>query len=173
MTSGKMVLWTIGIAGVVAAGIVAAPRLVHHDDEATVATAAAAEPAAEAPARAAEPSTPHRNAAPKVKTATASAKAPAIMASDTELQARLKPVLNRGTHMDIAAEGFRSGEQFAAVAHAAQNTRIPFMVLKHRVVDEHKTLTHAIRASRPDLNVKHEVARAHDAARRDIAAISG
>jgi O6-methylguanine-DNA--protein-cysteine methyltransferase len=75
--------------------------------------------------------------------------------------------------MDIAAEGFKNGEQFAAVAHAARNTQIPFMVLKHRVVDEHKTLTQAIRASRPDLNVKREVARANDAARSDIAAISG
>jgi hypothetical protein len=169
MTSGKMVFWTIGIAGVVAAGIVGAPRLVHHDDEATVATS---EPAAEAPSPATERATPHHNAA-KVKTATEPAKVPAINASDAELQARLKPVLNRGTHMDIAAEGFKSGEQFAAVAHAARNTQIPFMVLKHRVVDEHKTLTQAIRASRPDLNVKREVAHANDAARSDIAAISG
>jgi hypothetical protein len=74
--------------------------------------------------------------------------------------------------MDIASEGFRSGEQFAAVAHAARNTQIPFMVLKHRVVDEHKTLAQAIAESRPDLNAQHESTRAHDAARYDIAVIS-
>lgn len=172
MKSGKIVLWTIVVAGVAAAGIVVAPRLVRDANEETVATSAA-NPAAEAPTPAAEPATPHHNAAPKMKTANAPAKAPAIEASDTELQARLKPVLNRGTHMDIAAEGFKNGEQFAAVAHAAQNTQIPFMVLKHRVVDEHKTLAQAIRASRPDLDVKREVTRANDAARSDISAISG
>ena len=64
---------------------------------------------------------------------------PTLPADKPELQARLKPVLNQGAKMDIAAEGFRSGEQFAAVAHAARNTQIPFMVLKHRVVDERKT----------------------------------
>ncbi len=171
MTNGKIVLLTIGVAGVVAAGIVTSPRLVDHDNDTTVATAA---PAAEPPPPAAEQPTPHHSAPPKVKaTSTAPAKAPAIKTSDAELQARLKPVLNRGAHMDIAAEGFKSGEQFATVAHAARNTQIPFMVLKHRVVDEHKTLAQAIRASRPDLNVKREVASAHDAARSDIAAISG
>jgi hypothetical protein len=168
--SGKIVMLTIGVAGVVAAGIVAAPRLVHQYNEATVATAA---PAAETPATLEQP-TAHRSAPPKVKaTMTAPAKATAIKASDADLQARLKPVLNRGAHMDIAAKGFKSGEQFAAVAHAARNTQIPFMVLKHRVVDEHKTLAQAIRASRRDLNVKHEIARARQAARSDIATISG
>jgi hypothetical protein len=190
MTSGKIVLLTIGVAGVVAAGIVAAPRLMHHNDESTVATAPSnAEtpaPATEAPTASKTKSSSLKSTAAKTRAekmaaenrrenakTIAPAKVPAVKASEPELQARLKPVLNRGAHMDIAAEGFASGEQFAAVAHAARNTQIPFMVLKHRVVDEHQTLAEAIRASRPDLDVKREVARANDAARFDIAAISG
>ena len=48
---------------------------------------------------------------------------PAVALSTPELQARLKPVLNKGTNMTIAAEGFRSAEEFATVAHAAQEHR--------------------------------------------------
>lgn len=44
---------------------------------------------------------------------------------------RLKDVLNQGTNVQMAAEGFRNGEQVAAVAHAARNTGVPFMVLKN------------------------------------------
>ena len=177
MTSGKMVLLGVGIAGAVVLGVMVGPRLVHHDDT-TVATAPpASESMASTEKEASAPATP-RAKAPVSKTADRSERTiapervPTLPADKPELQARLKPVLNQGAKMDIAAEGFRSGEQFAAVAHAARNTSIPFMVLKHRVVDEHKTLVQAIRESRPDLNAQHESTRAHDAARYDIAVIS-
>jgi hypothetical protein len=177
MTSGKWVLLGVGLAGAVALGVMVGPRLVHHDDT-TVAAApsaptsmAATEEEANAPAK-------PRAKAPVTKTAERSTRTiapervPTLPADKPELQARLKPVLNQGAKMDIAAEGFRTGEQFAAVAHAARNTSIPFMLLKHRVVEEGKTLAQAIRESRPDLNAQHEATRAHDAARYDIAVIS-
>ena len=74
--------------------------------------------------------------------------------------------------MADAASGFRDAEQFATVAHAARNTNVPFVVLKHRVLEEKQTLAQAIRASRPDVNAAREVVRAHDAARFDIAVIT-
>ena len=73
--------------------------------------------------------------------------------------------------MEIAAEGFASAEQFATVAYAARNTGVPFMVLKHRVLDEGKTLAADIRESQPGVNAAAEVARARQAARDDISSL--
>jgi hypothetical protein len=97
--------------------------------------------------------------------------AAALPASTPALHDRLKPVLNRGTKMEIAADGFASAEQFATVAYAARYTEVPFMVLKHRVLDEGKTLAAAIRESKPGVNAAAEVVRARQAARRDISTI--
>ena len=94
-----------------------------------------------------------------------------LPASTPALHDRLKPVLNRGTKIEIAAEGFRSAEQFATVAYAARNTEVPFMVLKHRVLDEGKTLAAAIRESKPGVNAAAEVVRAREAARHDISTL--
>ena len=52
------------------------------------------------------------------------------------MQARLKPVLSKGTDVQKAAEGFRDARQFATLAHAARNTQVPFVVLKHHVLNE-------------------------------------
>ena len=90
-----------------------------------------------------------------------------------ELQKRMKPVLNRGANMSVASSGFRDAEQFATVAHAARNTQIPFMLLKHRVLNEGKTLAQAIRESRPEADVAAEVKAAQASARRDVASIAG
>jgi hypothetical protein len=97
----------------------------------------------------------------------------AVPASEPRLHDRLKPVLNRGAQMSVAAEGFRNAEEFATVAHAARNTNVPFMVLKHRVVTEGKTLEAALREVKPDVDAKAEVARAEAAAKSDVAAIAG
>ena len=75
--------------------------------------------------------------------------------------------------MSVAAEGFRSGEEFATVAHAARNTNVPFMVLKHRVVDEGRTLEEALRDVKPGIDAKAEAARAQAAAKSDVAASAG
>jgi hypothetical protein len=72
----------------------------------------------------------------------------------------------------MASEGFRSAEEFATVAHAARNTNVPFMMLKHRVVTEGQSLEDAIRESKPDADAKAEVQRARDAARSDVEAIA-
>jgi hypothetical protein len=101
------------------------------------------------------------------------APAPAVPASAPEVHARLKPLLNMGTNMEIASEGFRDAEQFAAVAHAARNTKVPFMVLKHRVLNERKTLAAAIGESKPNLNAAREARRARAEARSDLAALRG
>jgi hypothetical protein len=97
----------------------------------------------------------------------------AVPASEPRLHDRLKPVLNRGAQMSVAADGFRSAEEFATVAHAARNTNVPFMVLKHRVVTEGRTLEDALREVKPEVDAKAEVARAEAAAKSDVAAISG
>jgi hypothetical protein len=89
-----------------------------------------------------------------------------------ELGERLKPLLNRGANMTIAAEGFGDAEQFAAVAHAARNTGVPFMLLKHRVVGEGKSLADAIRELQPGTNATVEAERAIAEARSDLAALA-
>ena len=92
--------------------------------------------------------------------------------SAPELQERLKPLLNRGSDMTLAARDFRDAEEFAAVAHAARNTSVPFVLLKHRVLNEGKTLAAAIRESKPDLNAMSEANRARAEAKSDIAALT-
>lgn len=95
-----------------------------------------------------------------------------IPVSAPELHQRMKTVLARGTKLPLAVEGFASAEQFATVAHAARNTQVPFMLLKHRVVTERRSLEAAIRASKPDLDARMEANRARAAAKADIAALS-
>ena len=87
---------------------------------------------------------------------------------DPELRNRVQAVLNPGTRMELAAEDFETPREFVMVAHAARNTSVPFMVLKHRVVNEGRTLAEAIRESKPDLDAKAEVARALAAAQADL-----
>ena len=84
----------------------------------------------------------------------------------------MKPVLARGTKLPIAVAGFTDAEQFATIAHAARNTSVPFILLKHRVLTEGLSLEAAIRASQPDMDAAAEVQRARADARSDIAALS-
>jgi hypothetical protein len=95
--------------------------------------------------------------------------APGVISFSPEVQKRMKPLLNKGADMTVASEGFRSAEQFATVAHAARNTEVPFMLLKHRVLDERQTLAAAIHASKPDLNAADEAGRARAQAKDDFA----
>ena len=117
-----------------------------------------------------------QQAAPARATARRPAASPvaaAVSVSEPRLHDRLKPVLNRGARMQLAADGFSSAEQFATVAHAARNTNVPFMVLKHRVLNEKRSLADAIREAKPDIDAKAEVKRAREAARADLAAVAG
>ena len=95
-----------------------------------------------------------------------------IPVSAPELHARMKPVLARGTKLPIAVEGFTSAEQFATIAHAARNTQVPFILLKHRVLNEGQSLEEAIAASKPDVDARSEVQRARQEAKADIEALS-
>lgn len=157
-----------GVLAVGALGVWLGPSLMEGDSDVaapSMATAPAGEETA-APPRARAPRATVRRDVEKTTR-------PSLPATQPDLQARLKPVLNRGTRMEIAAEGFRDAEQFATVAHAARNTGVPFAVLKHRVLEEGQTLSRAIRSSKPDLDAQREVTRARRAARDDIAAITG
>ena len=95
-----------------------------------------------------------------------------IPVSAPELHARMKPVFARGTKLPIAAEGFTDAAQFAALAHAARNTQVPFILLKHRVLTQGQSLEDAIRASRPDLDARVEALRAKGEARADILSLT-
>jgi hypothetical protein len=163
VTTAKSLTLIAGLAGAIALGIWAAPRLIDRPAE-TPPAAVVAEPAA-APAPTARVETRRRVHPAPV--------APAVAVDAPELHARLKPVLNRGTKMNLAAEGFSSAEQFATVAYAAKHTGVPFVVLKHRVLEEGKSLTAAIRELKPDLNASEEVRRARAAAREELATIAG
>jgi hypothetical protein len=161
MTTAKTLALTAGLAGAIALGVWALPHVMDNDARSTDALVAAV----------AEPSAPVAATAPAPRRSARSTKAVVLPASAPELHGTLKPVLNRGTKIEIAASGFSSAEQFATVAYAARNTEVPFMVLKHRVLDEGKTLAAAISQSRPGINAAAEVVRARAAARRDVAAI--
>jgi hypothetical protein len=123
---------------------------------------------------------PRRVKAPAKSTARAAVVTPESMpklvmtipVSGPELHQRMKPVLARGTKLPLAVEGFTSAEQFATLAHAARNTQVPFILLKHRVLTEGQSLEDAIRASKPDLDAREEVQKARTEAKSDIAALS-
>ena len=163
MTSGKAALLTIGIAGALAIGIglsIANHRDSTTPDSATVANAPSAPVATDrstkpAPARRADAVTPvaMRPVPPR----------------SPELEHRLKPLLSRGTNMDAAAEGFTDWRDFATIAHASHNTQVPFVVLKHHVLNEGRTLESVISELKPDLDAKAEVSRAREEASQDLA----
>ena len=91
------------------------------------------------------------------------------MSFTPELEKRLHPLLNRGADLSIASGGFNTAEDFAAAAHAARNTNVPFMVLRHAVVDERKSLKEAIHLLKPDTNASSEATLARAEARMDLA----
>ena len=186
MTLGKASALAAAFIGVFAVGVAVGPsvmdrfpsrhaRTVTEPASATTASASATDDTSHERT----PATARRGAkAPTSTSATRTgARRPAAVSpvspSEPRLHDRLKPVLNRGARMTVAAEGFRSGEEFAAVAHAARNTNVPFMVLKHRVVSEGQTLEEALHDARPEVDAKAEAARAQAAARSDVAAVAG
>ena len=87
---------------------------------------------------------------------------------EPEMRDRVKAVLNPGSDPVVAAADFDSSEQFMTVAHAARNTKLPFMVLKDRVLNQDQSLSEAIHEFKPELDAKAEVTRARAAARSDL-----
>jgi hypothetical protein len=162
MKPEKIVGIIFAVMAVLVLAFLAVPRLMHRSMSEPSSTAA--QPVASEPGES-QPSKPApQAAAPKV----ARHEAPVLSPTTPELQKALKPLLHRGTNMDRAAEGFRSGIQFAAVAHAAQNTEVPFVVLKYHVLDEKKTLAVAIHESKPNVNAAREAKKAWEQARDEL-----
>jgi hypothetical protein len=184
MTLGKATALTAGFLGAFAVGVAVGPSI---QDRFSVENARVAVPPAETTAtNASRPTasstapakTPRAGATAAARkttstTATVNAASTSVPVSEPRLHARLKPVLNRGARMEAAAEGFRSAEEFATVAHAARNTDVPFMVLKHRVLIDGRTLADAIHEAKPEVDARAEVARAEAAAKSDIATVGG
>ena len=181
MTFGKATALTAGLVGAMAFGVWVGPRLTGHMENAKDATAthaaAPAAPSAEATktaapsrsrtsaARGDTTSTPRGETTNAVGTTTVALSAP-------KLHKRLKPLLKPGADMAIVSEGFRNAEDFAATVHASKNTNVPFMILKHQVVDEQKSLVNAIRESKPDANASLEADLARAEARSDLASLN-
>jgi hypothetical protein len=98
---------------------------------------------------------------------------PVLTANAEPVRKHVKPLLTFGTDVNKAADGFNTAEQFVTVAYAAKNTEVPFVLLKHRVLNEDQSLAEAIRASKPDLDASLEAERARIEARADLARING
>lgn len=159
MSIGKATVLSLGFVGAVALGMWMRPHVLDRD-------------AARGPAGRPSSGSVSTIASGSATSVSASRPAAVVAASEPALQKRLKSVLNRGTNIQMAAEGFHSGEQFATVAHAARNTGTPFMVLKDRVVTKRMSLVAALRDVKPDVNATAEANRARNMARADIAALS-
>ena len=174
MKTGKTSAAVLGLVGGVALGVwIGAEMTSGRVAEAPVAVvqpveAPTPDPVTDAPRRTARVRVTPVAAAP-TKTPTL---VMTIPVSAPELHDRMKTVLARGTKIPMAVEGFKDAEQFATIAHAARNTQVPFILLKHRVLAEGQSLEQAIRASKPELDAATEVARARSEARNDIAALS-
>jgi hypothetical protein len=93
---------------------------------------------------------------------------PIKAASDPSVQMLAKPVLNEGTNLEMAANGFDDATLFVSTAYAARNTGIPFVILKHRMLKLGYTLSEAIRISKPELDAVLEMDRARTKARSAI-----
>jgi hypothetical protein len=93
---------------------------------------------------------------------------PSYLVTQPRLADRAQPLLQRGADVQLAAEGFRTPELFMAVAHASRNLEVPFVVLKHHVLNERMTLSKAIAATRPDVNAAEHASQAMAAARADV-----
>jgi hypothetical protein len=185
MTIGKAAALAAGFVGAVVLGMAIGPMVTQRGDSAPAAATPAwdlSQPSATAPqpVESAAPVVPNpkvvHHPQPKaatVKANTAAARATAkVSPSAPALGARLKPVLNRGANMTMAADGFGDAAQFASVAHAARNTKVPFMVLKHHVVEEKQSLADALGAVNPKLDAAAEARRARSEAQADVKAVA-
>lgn len=175
MKTGKTSAVVLGLIGGLALGAWIGAEMTSSRSTAVAAPVAVAETA---PAPEPVKATPRRGRVSSVKPAAADpTEAPRLVmtipVSAPELHDRMKPVLARGTKIPMAVAGFNDAEQFATIAHAARNTQVPFILLKHRVLSEGQSLEQAIRASKPDIDAAIEVKRARAEAKNDIAALSG
>lgn len=93
-------------------------------------------------------------------------------ASARPVQQHVKLLLNSGTDVKKASAGFHNARELMTVAYAARNTDIPFVLLKHRVLNERMSLSRAISRSKPELDEAAEVNRARAEAKADLARLT-
>jgi hypothetical protein len=163
MTILKTSALSLGLVGAYALGVWTAPHFAtsaQTESAAQVAQVNASEPGVAAPRP------------PKRAMRTNAALAMTLAVSDAPVLSHARSILNNGTDVGMASDGFRDATEFISVAHASRNTEIPFMLLKHRVLAEGLTLSEAIRASRPDLDAVREMDRARTKARADLSRLS-
>ena len=149
----------LGMAGAFALGLAVGPQL---DANRLAAPLAAAVAPASPPAALVK--APTSAAAPRLERV--------LPATAKAVQRQVRGLLNDGADVRVAVAGFPNARELMTVAHAARNTEIPFVLLKHRVLAEGLSLAQAIRASKPELNEVAEVNRARADAKADLARIS-
>lgn len=173
MTLGKATALTAALVGAMALGVWVGPYLT--DRTAKPASTAAAHVTEPASARS-DTARPKPAARPRTQATHAEATNETAITTDIPVSAprlhrRLRPLLKPGADMSIVSKGFRSAEDLAATVHASKNIDVPFMVLKHRVVEEGKSLQTAIHESKPGVNASAAVERARQEARSDLASL--
>jgi hypothetical protein len=178
MTVRKAGLLTAGFVAVFAVGVMTGPTIRDNwsrmNAPETAVAAPTAEKSAPAPVKADRPAPRARASSSREHDVVAAKKASNTIQTipvslwQPELRDRVKAVLNPGSRLEIAAADFDSPEQFVTVAHAARNTKVPFMVLKDRVLNQGQSLSEAIREFKPELDARAEVTRARAAARSDL-----
>jgi hypothetical protein len=178
MTVAKAGLLTAGFVAVFAVGVMTGPTIRDNwsrmNAPETAVAAPTAEESAPSPVKADRPAPRARASSSREDDVVAAKKASNTIQTipvslwEPELRDRVKAVLNPGARLEIAAADFDSPEQFVTVAHAARNTKVPFMVLKDRVLNQGQSLSEAIREFKPELDARAEVTRARAAARSDL-----
>jgi hypothetical protein len=178
MKLGKAILLIVVLVAVFVAGAATGPAIRDQwaradAPDATVATPAA-DPAPAAPARSARRMARSKPSSSRANDVVAAEKAPDTIRTipvavwEPELRDRAKAVLSPGSRLEIAAADFDDTEQFLTVAHAARNTRVPFVVLKDGLLNRRQSLAETIREFKPELDAKAEVRKARSAAREDL-----
>ncbi len=153
----------LGMVGAFALGLTVGPQLdANRGAKISAVTAPAPKPDTAVPAE--RPLQARRITAPKLERVLAAEAKP--------VQQHVKLILNRGTDVRVAAEGFQNARELMTVAYAAKNTEIPFVLLKQRVLTERKSLAAAIREFKPELDGTAEVTRARANAKADLARLS-
>lgn len=164
MFARTSIVAVLGMVGAFALGLTVGPQLDANRTTTHSTAVSAPEPApAPAPAAVERPLPARLITAPKLERV--------LSAESKPVQRQVKQILSRGTDVKVAAEGFQNARELMTVAHAAKNTDIPFVLLKHRVLTQRKSLAAAIRESKPELNEKAEVTRATNEAKADLARI--
>lgn len=101
-------------------------------------------------------------------------KAATVTLTTPMLAEKAKDLLSPGTDFDLAVSGFKTPQQFLAVAYAAKNMNVPFVLLKDKVLTRKMSLADAITVtSKYNVNATLEAARAESEARADLARKSG